>query len=568
MNRFLRQISSLLLLVLVLITFFLLSKGYSLPLYSTYQEYTEDSWKFYKNEELINENATLPFRIKADGTNRYTLISTITYNPIPGHDVPCVFVPLNHMYTRIYLDGKEIYTYTKNNTPHYTKSPGNVYAIIPLGDDCTGKELHVDMFPTLRQGVTYTINPITFGDYSTIMRHTFISDLPRNCLTVAILFCGILLVLTSLGLCKTGLGRELWFIGIFALLFSIYNASESLFNIYIVSNPYFMHLINFFIFAMIPIPLLRFYQERIGHKLETAYNIMYCLMFSNLVAQAVLHFTNIQDVRQMLPATHLIYAGAFVLIPFSIFTISDKKRKRFLSIETLALAIGALADAIGFYFGIRFFSSNTAAIQAAVLTVLLMEGYDVFATVKSTYKENIKSVFYKELAYKDALTKLENRVAFNEEVEAISAGVRHFNSLTCLSVDVNGLKSVNDKLGHLAGDTLIQSTADFLQEYFSEHGRIFRTGGDEFMLFLYDISDEILLTTLHEMQAAIAAHNEHREIPLSFAIGYCDYDGGNLEECIRKADLNMYKHKDESRTDGYTPRIPSVIEAEGSASIS
>ena len=188
-----------------------------------------------------------------------------------------------------------------------------------------------------------------------------------------------------------------------------------------------------------------------------------------------------------------------------------------------------------------------------------MEGADMLQTMKKTHEESIKNMYYKEIAYQDALTKLKNRVAFNDEVEAIASGKRKFGKMICVSVDVNGLKIVNDTMGHLAGDVLIKETAGFLNRYFSACSSIYRIGGDEFFLFVYERDEEEVKAVFRVLRADVAVYNKTSSVPVWFAIGYSPYDGSHLERCIYHADANMYKCKESMRSEQYAPRsVPAM----------
>ncbi len=139
----------------------------------------------------------------------------------------------------------------------------------------------------------------------------------------------------------------------------------------------------------------------------------------------------------------------------------------------------------------------------------------------------------KRLSYEDGLTKLYNRNRFNEELDAAEsggstgAGVAYF--------DLNGLKEVNDKFGHAAGDDLIQRTAGHIKAEFP--GRGYRIGGDEFVV-IDRVLDE------NEFRAAVARvclHMEQDAISASVGISWrCPAAIGIQFE---EADRLMYEHK-------------------------
>lgn len=90
----------------------------------------------------------------------------------------------------------------------------------------------------------------------------------------------------------------------------------------------------------------------------------------------------------------------------------------------------------------------------------------------------------------DEVTGLYNRHAYEEAVSFIeSNNAKH--DLVYVSMDVNSLKIVNDTMGHDAGDELITGAAECMKKAFSEYGRIFRMGGDEFAALIYADDEEL-----------------------------------------------------------------------------
>ena len=141
----------------------------------------------------------------------------------------------------------------------------------------------------------------------------------------------------------------------------------------------------------------------------------------------------------------------------------------------------------------------------------------------------------------DILTGVKNRNCMNADLEEFSIKFK-FNPIpfSVAYCDINGLKIVNDNLGHDAGDKLIAAAADILKEVFKDDN-IYRAGGDEFSIISTHSSE-------HEFEEKIKRLRELTSDPdkLCFAIGYY-HDGGSgpLELAMRYADERMYRDKNE-----------------------
>jgi len=137
----------------------------------------------------------------------------------------------------------------------------------------------------------------------------------------------------------------------------------------------------------------------------------------------------------------------------------------------------------------------------------------------------------KKLAYKDLLTGCYNRNWFSEEKKRLEK--KYFG---LFFLDVNGLKSVNDMLGHNAGDILLKCTVRKIKKILNKQDSyIIRMGGDEFLLLInntYYVCWKYLL-------------NLKKELNTELSIGYCYYDHirYRLYETMKIAETGMYQEK-------------------------
>ena len=139
----------------------------------------------------------------------------------------------------------------------------------------------------------------------------------------------------------------------------------------------------------------------------------------------------------------------------------------------------------------------------------------------------------------DMLTTVMNRNEMNNVVNALGTGSEgESTSIGIIFADLNGLKTVNDTGGHDAGDALLRDAARVLLEVFDAH-KIFRAGGDEFVVILTGIAEDELLE-----KAAAVRDAEKRSDTVSFAIGTCfDASSLNVHAALRTADARMYADK-------------------------
>jgi diguanylate cyclase (GGDEF)-like protein/PAS domain S-box-containing protein len=158
-------------------------------------------------------------------------------------------------------------------------------------------------------------------------------------------------------------------------------------------------------------------------------------------------------------------------------------------------------------------------------------------------------------AYHDLLTGLPNRALFNDRVsQAISQARRHGQALAVMFLDMDRFKVVNDTLGHLVGDGLLQGMAQRLRGSLREGDTLARIGGDEFMLLLPHVRSRDNAAFIAQKIIASLKHPfyiDGHEIYSGMSIGIAIYpdDGDTLETLIKHADLAMYHAKDHGRND-------------------
>ncbi|MGL6416721.1 diguanylate cyclase domain-containing protein [Aeromonas allosaccharophila] len=151
------------------------------------------------------------------------------------------------------------------------------------------------------------------------------------------------------------------------------------------------------------------------------------------------------------------------------------------------------------------------------------------------------------VARTDNLTGLPNRQAFEEAFHHYQAVLaRHpERHLALFMLDLNGLKRTNDQYGHEAGDALLIQMARQLRTLCRQDEKIFRIGGDEFVLLAEadHLASQRLAARLETSQHhATVQHGEH-SFPLRFAIGWSSSDQTPLAELSRVADDAMYADK-------------------------
>ena len=142
----------------------------------------------------------------------------------------------------------------------------------------------------------------------------------------------------------------------------------------------------------------------------------------------------------------------------------------------------------------------------------------------------------REAAYTDALCGIPNRTAFER--------VDQWPAYGCVAmIDLDGLKAINDKLGHAAGDAALEMAAHVLRRTCGDDGRIYRIGGDEFAGVWSRASDESVRASLGDAERELAAL---LEIPVRVGISWGVATFGverSFHEALAEADVELYEKR-------------------------
>ncbi|MGA8222160.1 MAG: GGDEF domain-containing protein [Candidatus Acidiferrales bacterium] len=164
--------------------------------------------------------------------------------------------------------------------------------------------------------------------------------------------------------------------------------------------------------------------------------------------------------------------------------------------------------------------------------------------------ESLASEVYK-LAALDQLTGLYNRRSGEQRLaQEISRAQRHGRPLTILLMDLDGLKQVNDKYGHAAGDLVIKGFAERLQRAIRGSDLAVRLGGDEFMALLPECRADEVRHVLARVEGLELVYNNEK-IRCAFSRGWTDYKlGESPQDLLKRADDALYENKRAGKQSG------------------
>lgn len=156
-------------------------------------------------------------------------------------------------------------------------------------------------------------------------------------------------------------------------------------------------------------------------------------------------------------------------------------------------------------------------------------------------------------ARRDAVTGAANRLAWEETLTEAQHRVDHGEPVTVVTLDLDGLKTINDTHGHHAGDDLLASFARAVQTAVRERDFVARTGGDEFAVLLPGTDAAAALAVVERIHAELAEHVT-RGKPIAASLGWTTCPpGGRLTDAVVAADRAMYAEKRRRRAEHAPP---------------
>ena len=428
---------------------------------------------------------------------------------------------------------------------------GNGYSFIDLPEDYPGKRLTIKLFVTENSTKADILTPMV-GDFDDLYRLMVSSAIFPFCTGLFLILFGTVFMIISLlfSMRTSGLTTQtLCSFLTMALGFWIL-AAYDMFD-FIFTQPVSTSLGYCFQYMILPLMYLIIWDlhRRLNNSVITILafsSILFSLLFIALHYLDIVHINHFQ-----FPYYLVALWGVFTLIAYDYVDIKRKVRNSsirilmvgmtILAISLVVYAIAALTNRIADYRQ-NLILINSVPTGAVFFVFAQLLNYFIFMTHSFAQKKEYAALT--KIAYFDNLTGLANRVRCDEKM-------LEFNKLQedfcILSLDLNGLKEVNDNSGHPAGDRLLKSFADTLADVFSKKGFCTRIGGDEFLVLIKSIDEKELKEMLKELdERLLILDKEDQEINHSVSYGYAyrhETKEGDTHSVTMLADQRMYEYK-------------------------
>ena len=197
------------------------------------------------------------------------------------------------------------------------------------------------------------------------------------------------------------------------------------------------------------------------------------------------------------------------------------------------------------------------SVFAVILLIITDLVIHMFRAQKKVIEKDNEVKDLNRKAYVDSLTSVRNKGAYTDYLKKLQERVDREDDidLAIAVFDCNNLKSVNDQYGHEKGDIYLRNSCQFVCKVF-DHSPVFRTGGDEFVVFLMNEDFKNREKLFHQFEQKqrevnLSAENKWDEVDMAYGVAVYDQDLDDyLTETFNRADKNMYDNKAKAKSKG------------------
>ena len=504
----------------------------------------------YKGEKTEVEslvNYTYPKRLKSGDS--LILEGKISANQL-SHSI--LRFRTVHSAVEVFENGKSVYEYGKNKV-----FPGCGYHYVHLnhGEHQKLKVVLVEKVDNRK---------IAFSKYELLPEEYALSDYPSR--HIFALVIGIFLILFGALAILIGAIMRIYGVNYFRLL--MIGVLSFTFGTWTMCYTKLIQIVSYNLtlnttleyiclyFAPIPFTLLlwNMHQTRLSQSKTLIMKILVIYEVVYLVVTTVLHFSGLMFYPQSLAFFHVVVFSGLAYFVFSGILYNQKMdvSGKILSRGVLFFVMMVVLDLLRFNF-VRYIVTDVPLLESTWIPVgtlgfvlLLVQSYVVYLVY--ILEDRAEKGALATMAYLDALTGLYNRAKCQQIFEILD---KSFGDYAFVSVDLNGLKEVNDQYGHNEGDRFIKAFADVFMEAFKGVGTTIRVGGDEFLAIIRSEHVADVKSTVSKMMELQKACSAKLPVPLEVAYGvafkheFLEYSFSIIEE--KRIDAEKVYHLADER---------------------
>lgn len=506
----------------------------------------------YRNEQYINSNLEHMSRHLGTTISKGDIVTLNLEKPLEIPDVPFPYLMFKTQFCgyEVYLDN-ELIAEENSAKASLRDFVGVSYNSVKLPKNPNGKKLSIKVYVCENNTRSNIISPL-LGDFDDIYRHYLHSALLPAFTGVFLIMFGIVFLIISLFFYFRASGissqvlSSLLCIAIGLWMLASYNCIDFFIASSFATTVEYVSLYSF-------LPLMYFLVRSLHKRFNNS--VVTFLAYSSTafgILFVVLHVNDIVHLNQFLMPYYLMtILSTILLVLYDYSDIRAKAKNSSTSIMMIGLSVMCITLIV--YEFIAFSNTFVDYRQSPILNFLVPGGCLFFVVTEllnhfifmtRSFAQRKEYLSLTKIAYVDNLTGVPNRASCDLKLEEMDKSLDDF---CILSLDLNGLKEVNDNSGHPAGDKLLKSFASCLTDIFKDKGFCYRVGGDEFMVLFSRIDkDELneLLYTLDERLKVLDVEDPEANHSVSYGYAYrTETEEKDTHSVFMLADKRMYAYK-------------------------
>lgn len=501
-----------------------------------------EGWKLETSNGYV-DIPSLPATDLETVNNSITIVNTV---PLDAEDPITILIRASMQSVVVYIEDEvqPILTEGDDTTEFIGKTLGSRWTLVRLPSGSAGKEIKVVLSSSL-DGLAGKVSDITLG--SKVSNLYYIAETHGFTLVISafIFLVGAVMVIVYLALGKKNLNLSTLYLGLFIMLSALWIAGESRMLQFFFDNQFYVTRLAYFGLMLFPIPLVMYFQSAFDKHIKYADTCFFFAFVANFVVCLILQLTGVAEFYETIITINILLSLFVVYVIVACFIEFYKYQNRFAGqflLTASILAVFGIAEFIAFFADDYMYTSKVFSIGILVFVVVL--GLRTIMDMRQINEKSIKSDYYSKLAYTDLLTDCKNRNAYYVDTATIFAKAKATDCIWVVMFDLNGLKTINDKHGHKAGDDALIIVAKEISDAFAPF-TCYRMGGDEFVCIIFDKDEKYIVKCIEELNNAVE-NNKVEEISLTVACGYAKFgeNGATTFDALSSvADKRMYANK-------------------------
>lgn len=497
----------------------------------------EESAVVYQSESMLGYHVFSDLNMEVENVDSTPAgIQKVYHGTLPSRlsqeDYLCFYI--SHHNIQIYFDDELVYSLTNSENNKIAQNVGSNWCIVHIGQTHAGKELTVILTP-LFEAATSKVPSFLLGTPYTIAGELVLGELPLLVLSSLCILIGFFVVSVFMyfHFIRKEDNKGIIYLGLFSISIGLWKLTDlSCMSLLFPELSVSFGYISVGSLFLTSICLLAYFSTLFITGKQKILTTLTCGGVLICLTVLFMQIFGISEIRQNLIYSHILLIIALISVPVAaiINRIVYKTFGLHKSWRLLLLLLISIAIDLTFYYK----NNQNGLISFSIIGLII---YILIIFLMSFQKTTRK-------AYTDSRTGLINRARWIEMMNQKTAFAKPF---AILMVDINGLKHVNDTLGHEAGDKIIFALSRILRTTLPRNAVICRWGGDEFTVLLRDINRVQLDLEIEKLFLEGKEYNEeYPELPVYFAVGAVlssEHPELSRQELFQLADEKMYHNK-------------------------